>query len=225
MNVKSRMTPDPITTTPGVSHSEALRIMRENHIEQLPVLNKKGKLIGIISMADLLSSAPSSATSLSIYEIYTLLDKLKVKQIMARPVYAIDEATSLAGAARFMFEKDIGSLPVVRDGELVGIITKSDIFKTFVEILAGGEPGCRVDLRVPDVSGILAMVAQAFTDAGGDIKSMVTFRADDPDYGVLSFKEEGADEDKLRSLLSEMPNVTVTEFRASGGDQLLEFGG
>ena len=225
MNVKSRMTPDPITTTPDTSHSDALRIMRDNNIEQMPVLDKKGKLIGLISMTDLLSSAPSSATSLSVYEIYTLLDKLKVKQIMAKPVYAVDEETSLAGAARFMFEKDLGSLPVIRGEELVGIITKSDIFKTFVEILAGDEPGCRIDLQVPDVTGILAKVAQAFTDAGGDIKSMVTFQADDPSHGVLSFKEEGADEDKLRSLLGNISGVSIVEFRASGGDHLLEFGG
>ncbi len=225
MNVKSRMTSDPITTTPDVSHSEALQIMREKNIEQLPVLDKKGRLIGIISMADLLSSSPSSATSLSVYEIYTLLDKLKVKQIMAKPVYAVEEETSLAAAARFMIEKDLGSLPVVRGDKLIGIITKSDIFKTFVEILAGGEPGCRVDLRVPDAPGVLAKVAQAFTDAGGDIKSMVPFQTDDPDHGVLSFKEEGSDEDKLRSLLADIPGTSIVEFRASGGDQLLEFGG
>ncbi|HQA68973.1 MAG TPA: CBS domain-containing protein, partial [Aggregatilineales bacterium] len=140
MKVKSRMTPSPITITPETTHRQAVALMEQHNIRRLPVLDKKKRLIGIVSQSDLLSSAPSQATTLSMYEITSLMDKLTVDKIMTTPVIAVDENCSLAGAARIMLDNRIGALPVMRDEELVGIITETDIFKAFVEVLGGGEP-------------------------------------------------------------------------------------
>jgi acetoin utilization protein AcuB len=225
MKVKQRMTPSPITVTPETTYRQASDLMKEHRIRRLPVVDSKGLLVGIVSQSDLLSTAPSPATTLSVYEIVSLLDKLTIKEIMSRPVYAVDETCSLSGAARFMIDHRFGCLPVVRDGDLAGIITETDIFKTFVEVLGGGEPGMRIDLKVPDETGVLADVARAFADAGCNIVSLTTFRGEDTAHAVLSVKERGGDEKRLRETLSQLREVEVDEFRPSGVDQLLTFGG
>lgn len=224
MNVKQRMTPSPITVDPKTTHQRAMKLMKEHQIRRMPVIDKKGHLVGIVTMSDLLSAAPSQATSLSIYEIYTLLNDLTVDQIMTSPVYAVSEECSLAQAARLMLDHHISALPIMRGDELVGIITETDIFKTFVEIMGGGEPGFRIDLRVPDEKGMLAAVSQAFADAGSNIISVTTFEGEDATYGILSIKERGADEEALRAAVGKLSNVEIVEFRPSGQVYLREFG-
>lgn len=224
MKVKQRMTPSPITITPDTTHREALALMDKHNIRRLPVLDKNRRLIGLISKTDLLSSSPSQATSLSMYEITSLLDKLTVSKIMASPVIAVDEECSLAGAARIMLDNRIGSLPVMRDDDLVGIITETDIFKAFVEVMGGGEPGLRIDLEVADETGQLASIAKVFADVGSNLVSITSFEGEDSSRSILSIKERGADEDALREALSKLERVEIREFRPSGQDCSLEFG-
>jgi acetoin utilization protein AcuB len=224
MNVKQRMTPSPITANRKTTHQQAMKLMREHHIRRLPVVDRNGHLIGIVTMSDLLSAAPSQATSLSIYEIYTLLSELTLDQIMTSPVYAVNEDCPLAQAARLMLDHHIGALPVMRGDELVGIITETDIFRMFVEVLGGGEPGFRIDLRVPDEKGTLAAVSQVFAEAGSNIVSVTTFRGEDAAHGILSIKERGADEEALRAAVGKLDNVEIVEFRPSGQTCLRELG-
>lgn len=225
MKVKQRMTPDPITATTHTTHSEAVALMREHGIRRLPVMDKRGKLVGIVSESDLLSTAPSPATTLSIYEIYTLLDKLTLDQIMTSPVKAIDEECDIAAAARYMIDNRIGCLPVVSGDKLVGIITETDIYKTFVEVLGGGEPGLRLDLRVPDRKGVLAELTRAVAEAGGNIVAVTVFRSEDIEHVEVSIKEQGANEHSLMRELDSMAEVEVLGSQQDGQDVLCEFGG
>lgn len=224
MKVKQRMTPSPITITPDTTHREAMALMDKHNIRRLPVLDTKRRLIGLVSESDLLSSSPSQATSLSMYEISSLLDKLTVDKIMATPVVAVEEDCSLAGAARIMLDNRVGALPVMRGEELVGIITETDIFKAFVEVMGGGEPGLRIDLHVADERGQLASIARVFADAGSNIVSITSFEGEDTSRGILSIKERGADEDVLKQSLGELDRVQILEFRPSGQDCMLKFG-
>ena len=224
MNVKQRMTPAPITVTPKISHRQAVKIMQDNNIRRLPVVDEQGRLLGIVSESDLLSTAPSQATSLSIYEIYTLLEKLTLDQIMTSPVIAVDEDCGLANAAHIMHQNKIGCLPVVRGDALVGIITETDIFGTLVEVLGGGEPGLRIDLRVVDQKGVLAQVAQAIADAGGNIVSLTTFYGEDTAHTILSIKVRGAEADALRSGLEALSDVEIVDLRVSGTGCAVNFG-
>lgn len=224
MKVKQRMTPNPITIGPKTSHRDAVELMRENKIRRLPVVDRKGKLIGIVTETDLLSTSPSSATTLSIFEIYTLLDKLMIDQIMTKPVYAVEEDCSLEATARFMIDKRISGFPVVRGEELVGVITETDIFKAFVEVLGGGEPGLRIDMQVPDQVGMLAAITQVFANAGGNIASLTTFRGEDTQHKLVSIKERGADASKLKVDLEALENVENVEIQPGGESSLIAFG-
>jgi acetoin utilization protein AcuB len=196
------MTRNVLTASPHTSHREAVEIMRQNRIRRLPVVDN-GKLAGIISEKDLLSAQPSAATTLSIYEIYTLLDKLTVKQIMKHPVVTVGPDCPLEDAAQIMIQRKIGCLPVMDNGQLVGIITETDVLKVLVEVLGGGEPGIHFTVRLTDQPGTLAKLSDAIAHSGGNIISVTSYRAPDKNHRDVSIKETGADPNKLREYLEQ----------------------
>jgi acetoin utilization protein AcuB len=130
------MTPHPITTSPKTSLTDAHRIMSERRIRRLPVL-ENNKLVGIVTSGDLREAAPSIATSLSIFELNYLLDKVTVDKIMKRDVITVTPKSPIREAARIMLFKKISGLPVVDGSKLIGIITESDIFRMLVREMNG----------------------------------------------------------------------------------------
>lgn len=128
--VRDWMTKNVITVLPDISLPEAHNIMTEQTIRRLPVVNKYGKLVGIITRGDVRGAEPSQATSLSIWEINYLLSQLKVKEIMTRDPITLPDTATIGTAARTMLENQISGLPIVNGrGDVVGIITESDIFR------------------------------------------------------------------------------------------------
>jgi len=197
MLVHERMSKNPITITEDTPIDRALKFMRDEKVRRLPVLNKKGKLVGIVSERDLLYASPSPATSLSIHEIHYLVSRITVDEVMTRDVFTVSEYTPLEEAARIMADNKIGGLPVVRDGRLVGIITESDLFKIFTEILGARDMGVRLSMLVPEQPGILADMTRAIADMGGNIISLGTFLGEDPTNRLITVKVAGVPEDKL----------------------------
>ena len=169
MFVREYMTHNPVTITADVSVPQALRLMRDKKIRRLPVLDRRDKLVGIVSDRDLLHASPSPATSLSVWEMNELMGKLKVKEVMTREVITVSEELPIEEAALIMADHKIGGLPVMREQTLAGIITETDLFKALLELLGGRRPGVRVTVSVPDAKGTLARVTNAVFDAGGDI--------------------------------------------------------
>jgi len=174
------MTRRPITVGEDASVNEALELMHREHIRRLPVVDKEGKLVGIVSELDLLKVSPSPATTLSIYEIPYLLARIKMRDIMTRDVITVTEDTPLEEAARIMADNKIGGLPVMRGNKLVGIITETDIFKIFLEMLGGRETGVRITLTVPEKKGMLAKITGKIAEIGGNILALGTLMGEDP---------------------------------------------
>jgi acetoin utilization protein AcuB len=224
MRVKNRMTRAPLTAGPKTTYNEALRLMEQNNIHHLPILNKKGDLVGIVTHSDMLEAEPSRVSTLSIYEIASLLDKVTMDQIMSHPVKAIEDDCSISEAAHFMLEEGVGSLPVMTDGKLVGIITDSDIFKTFVEVTGGGESGTRIEAKLPNVMGQLAAFTKAVTDSEGWIVSLALTYDESGEFFFIDMKERGGDEDKLKKELEKMGTVEYIRFSPCTSEQLLEIG-
>ena len=176
MFVRDRMNSPAVTVRANTPLQDALKLMRDRRFRRLPVVDKKGKLVGIVSERDLLHAAPSSATSLSVWEVYYLLAKLQVKRIMTKDVITTTPDTPVEDAARLMVTHKIGGLPVVDEHNgVVGVITETDIFKTFVEMFAGGQTGLRLTLEVPERKGALSMLSSAIFDLGGSIESVGSF--------------------------------------------------
>jgi len=169
MLVRERMSREPVTITPDVPVTDALSLMRERKIRRLPVLDSHGKLVGIVSDQDLLYASPSPVSSLSVWEMHYLLGKLKVEEVMTRKVITVTEDTPLEEAARIMADNKIGGLPVMRDGRLVGIVTETDLFKTFLELLGARQSGVRVTALISGAKGTLAKITNAIFGAGGNI--------------------------------------------------------
>ena len=158
MLVHERMSRHPLTIKPDTRVDAALKRMREEKVRRFPVLDDRGKLVGIVSDKDLLYAAPSPATSLSIHELHYLYSRITVDQVMTRKVITVDENDPLEEAARIMIDNKVGGLPVMRDGDLVGLITETDIFKTFMEMMGARDQGVRLTLLCPDQPGKLAGV-------------------------------------------------------------------
>ena len=169
MLVKQKMTKTPTTTRIDMSVPDALDLMHEKKVHRLPVLDPDGNLVGIISESDLLYASPSPATTLNVWEMHALLAKLKVEKVMTRKVITVTEDTPIEEAARIMVDKQIGGLPVLREKDLVGIITETDIFKVFISMFGALRPGVRVSASIAGVKGDFAKVASAIFHAGGNI--------------------------------------------------------
>jgi len=134
MKIKHWMTKDPITVTPDASALEAQKIMKENKIRRLPVV-QKGKLVGIVTFRNLIEAAPSSATSLSIHELNYLIMKIQVKDLMKKNVLTLSPEDTVIEAIALGTEKDIGGFPVVDgQGHLVGIITETQISRAMMQL-------------------------------------------------------------------------------------------
>ena len=164
MLVYERMTHHPITVPPDMPIAEALKLMREQKVRRFPVIDRKTKaLIGIVTEKELLYASPSPATSLSMHEINYLMSKITVERVMTSEVITISEDTPIEQAALEMVDHRIGGLPVMRGATLVGIITETDLFKTFLELFAAREGGVRLTLLVPEQRGELAAITQAIS--------------------------------------------------------------
>ena len=222
MRVKNRMTPNPVTATEKTNYNQALRLLQQNKIKSLPILDSHGKLVGIVTQSDMLRAEPSPVTTLSVFEMASLLEKVTLDKIMSRPVLAVDESCSITEAANFMVRNDIGCLPVLRAGKLVGIITDTDIFKTFIDITGGGQAGSRIEARMPDQKGQLAPFIEAFTKADSYIVSVAITYDKDGEHAFVDIKERGGDENKIQEELKKLRDVEIIEFRTSGEDELFQ---
>ncbi len=205
MLVKNCMTINPVTITPDMPVAEALSFMRQHSVRRLPIINKKRKLVGIISEKDLLYASPSPATSLSVYEVGYLLSKLKVEEIMTKKVVTVAPDAPLEEAARIMADSKIGGLPVVEGDHLVGIITETDVFKSILEMMGARQNGVRLTLHLVDEPGALSRIAGSIAALGGDIIALGTFHQPDGG-GALMVKVRGV---ARRELVSAMEAIDI----------------
>jgi acetoin utilization protein AcuB len=203
MLIRQIMTKKPVTIRPEMSVSDALDLMHEKKVHRLLVVDRSGKLVGIVSEADLLYASPSPVTSLNVWEIHSLLAKLTVEKVMTREVITVSEETPIEKAAQIMVEKNIGGLPVMRGMELVGIVTETDLFKIFISMLGGYRPGVRVSASISGAKGTFARIATAIFTAGGDIVGLgldeVT-EVPEEDW-EMAIKVQDVDKDKLAAVL------------------------
>ena len=210
MLVKERMTSPAMTVTPDTSFQDALKLMRDHKFRRIPVVDHEGKLIGIVSERDLLHASPSPATSLSVWEVNYLLWKLKVADIMTHHVITIDQDAPIEDAANLMVTRKIGGLPVVdHAGKVVGVVTETDIFKAFAEMLGSGEKGLRLTIKVPSGGGTLARLSQAIYEQGGLIISVGSLDKESSKERELIIKVRGVTKDKIVSVLEALGDHVV----------------
>ena len=185
MFVAKRMARHPVTVSTDSSVDEAMTAMRKGKFRRLPVV-EEGRLVSFISDRDLMRVAPSPATTLSRYEERSLLAKLKVRDIMPNKVISVSEEATIEEAALIMEQNRIGGLPVISSvGAVVGVITETDIFKTFIDVMGLAEGKTRLTIEVDDKVGVVYDLAGIFKEAGLSIDSMVTCKEAGGKYEIV----------------------------------------
>lgn len=203
MFVGERMSRPVISVSPDMPINDVLAMFKKEHIRRAPVI-KNGKLIGIVSETDLLNASPSDVTTLSVWEMNYLLSKVTVKHVMSKKVITVDTDTPIEEAARIMADRKIGGMPVMSNGRVAGMITETDLFKVFLELMGARQKAIRVTATVEDKRGALARVTKAIAAHGGNFISFGVFGGPDANTKVITFKVEGIKQDEIRKALGEV---------------------
>lgn len=198
MLVGERMSHPVLTISPDVPVQDALARMRREKVRRYPVVDKNGKMVGIVTSSDLMNATPSEATTLSVWEINYLLSKITVERVMSKNVLTTCEACPIEDAALIMADKKIGGLPVMRGDDVVGIITETDLFKLFIEMLGARVPGVRLSVEMEDKPGKLFDLTGAVRQMGGNIHGMGTMLGETTSTQRVTLKISGVDMEELR---------------------------
>lgn len=214
MLVKDRMTPEPICGHPEMPVTEAQELMRENRIRHLPIADKAGSLVGLITQRSLLRALPSDVSNFSRFEISYILSKIRVRDVMATDLITIDENTAIEEAARVMADEKIGCLPVMRGNDLVGIITDNDLFTTMVDLLGARRPGVRLTVLQPDRTGEVARLTTAIAKEGGYLSVCVGYYPPQVPGGWTSMcKVLNIPQDRLVAIINDLEDMQVQDVR------------
>lgn len=180
MYVKDNMARNPYTIGLNQSVSEALDIMSASKVERLPVVDQKGKLLGLVTESLIASNTPNNSSSLSVFELNYLLNKLQIKDIMIKNPITVGPDALLEEAATLLDINDIGCLPVVDDNNtLIGIITHGDIFKAIIDLLGYNQQGIRYVINVSeDKPGIMEGIAKVCKDYNISISNLAVYHTE-----------------------------------------------
>lgn len=175
MYVKSRMTANPYTISSNAPINEVIELMREKGLKRIPVVDGE-KVVGMVTQSDLQKVTPTKLTTLSIFELNYLLSKVKVSDAMTKDVITVSPDALLEEAAMLMREKKVSALAVVQDNKLVGIITESNIFDAFIDLLGFKEPGSRITIEAEDIPGTMAGISKVFSTFNSNITHIAVYR-------------------------------------------------
>jgi len=201
MFVKEWMTTNPIMVTEQTPLLEAGELMRQHKITRLLVL-REDHLVGIVTKEDLLKVSPSTATTLSVWELNYVLSKLVIKEAMTKNPLSIDPEATIEEAALWMQKNGVSSLPVLAAGRLVGIITESDIFRAFVDLMGLQRVGIRLTIDLENRIGIVAGLTELLKQAEVNIISLAIFHREDT-HGELVLRLENTQTDILLGKLEQ----------------------
>ncbi|RLC66408.1 MAG: hypothetical protein DRI48_04700 [Chloroflexi bacterium] len=203
MFVRDFMTRAPVTVRPESDPLAAVALLKCGDFRRLPVVDAEGKLVGIVTRNDLevfLSKAESPGI---------LKRQHHVAQVMHTQVITVSPDCPLEEAASLMVQNKIGSLPVIEDEQLVGIITETDIFTQFAAVLGGGTQSLRLTVQLPDVPGQLAKLATRIAQIGGNISSIVAYRTHQPHKVNITLRVEGTAAERVLEAISDQTDLQV----------------
>jgi acetoin utilization protein AcuB len=171
------MTPDPVTVDPDTSMMDAQRIMSEHKIRRLPVVDKKGKVVGILTLRNIIEASPSEATTLSIYELNYLLSKVTVQQIMHKDPVCVGPDDLVMDVVQQGREMGIGAFPVVENGKLVGIATETEIISAMVQVFGAKKGSSTLEILNVELEkslGAMSKIASIIEKRGVPVEAIFT---------------------------------------------------
>ena len=208
MFVRDCMTFDATTVRPESDPMVASMVLKFRGFRHLPVVDAGGNLVGVLGRDDLelfLSSAESPGV---------MKRQHRVDQVMTREVVIVSPDCPLEEAATLMLKHKIGSLPVVDAGQVVGIITETDIFRQFAAVLGGGTNSLRLTVQVADTPGQLAELAGRIAQVNGNISSVVAYAAGQPEWINITLRVEGAGQEAVVDAVSTLAGLEILHVSA-----------
>jgi acetoin utilization protein AcuB len=205
MLVKNWMSKEVVTVDADDSMQNAIYILQEQNIKKLPVM-EKGQIAGIITDRDLKKASPSDATTLDMHELLFLISKIKVRDLMTKLVYTVQPDYTVEEAAAILLEKRISGLPVVDESNrLIGIITRSDLFRVIISLSGLGKKGIQFAIRIKDMPGTIKEVRELIHEYGARTASILSSSDNaPPDHLNFYFRIYRIDREKLPSLLADI---------------------
>lgn len=215
MIVKNWMTTDVITVSPETTLLKIARILKENNIRRVPVLNDNSAIVGMVTDRDVKDASPSKATSLDMYEMHYLLAEIKAADIMTPKPIVIKDTDTIEKAAMIMLDNKIGGLPVVdAKNKLVGIVSDQDIFKALVIITGVREGGIQLGFSIANRQGAMKPVFDLIRQYGGRIISVLSTNNDKGERTIfLRLKEMDNTENEIKIIdgIKEYANLLYWE--------------
>ena len=174
MLVKNWMSKPAITIDADDSMHDAIRLLKNNNIKMLPVM-EKGRLVGIVTDRDLKRASASDATSLEIHELLYLISKIKIKEIMTKNPIKVPEDYTVEETAEILLKHNISGVPVVdRHHNIVGTITQNDLFRILISLTGAEKRGIQFGMELEDRPGSIKEVADVIREYGGRMASILT---------------------------------------------------
>jgi len=207
MLVKNWMSKIAITINENESMQDAIKLLKEHNIAMLPVM-KKGKLVGIITDRDLKRASASDATTLEIHELLALLSNIKVRSIMTKDPITVPFDYTVEETAEVLLENRISGVPVVDyEEQIVGTITKGDLFRVLISLTGVGKKGIQFAFQLKDRPGSIKEVADIIRKFGGRMVSILTSYERVPKgYRKVYIRMHGIERSRLPQLKEELKN-------------------
>jgi acetoin utilization protein AcuB len=205
MLVKNWMSKKVVMVDANDSMQDASRLLKENNIRMLPVM-EKGKLVGVITDRDVKRASASDATTLEVHELLYLISKIKVRDIMTKNPITIPANFTVEETAEVLLNKKISGAPVVDEkGQVVGIITQIDLFKVLISLTGVGKRGIQFAFQVEDRPGSIKEVADIIRKYGGRMVSILTsYENVTPGHRKVYIRMYGVDRQKIGVLKEEL---------------------
>lgn len=182
MIVEEIMKTNVVTLQPTDSIADAIQAMEINNIRHIPIVNHEGNLVGLVTISRLKEATPST------FRTNDNPDDLKkpLEVIMERNVITGHPLDFVEEIAAVFYEHKISAIPIIKDKKLVGIITETDLLRTMVELTGAHQPGSQIELRVPNISGVLSNIADIIRKRKANILSVLVYPdKQDEQYKIL----------------------------------------
>lgn len=177
MKIRNWMTPNPLTVTPETLLMDAKKLMATNNIRRLPVVDKKGRLVGLLTRHLIIEAMPSGATTLSVHELHYLLEKLTVGEVMQKDPLTVGPDDLVQNVILLGHQKGIGAFPVVEGDKLMGIVTESEIFNAVMGLIAPREGTSLIvlqDVQLSKEVGATSRIASVIEKRGVPVEAIFT---------------------------------------------------
>ncbi|MBA2873833.1 acetoin utilization AcuB family protein [Thermaerobacillus caldiproteolyticus] len=186
MIVEQIMKTDVITLHPNHRIIDAIQLVKQHHIRHIPIVNDENHVIGIITDRDIRDASPS------IFQANEYIEDLQkpISTIMKTDVITGHPLDFVEEIAALFYEYRISCLPIVKDEKLVGIITETDLLHTFVQLTGAHQPSSQIEVKVPNLSGMLSKVAAIFSQRNINISSVLVYPDKDEHYKILVFRAQ-----------------------------------